>query len=286
VTVTGGLADTICSIFRTSDGKRLDTRTGSSSVTLLPAWYANTAVALRIRKPGYYPLESGFTLTERTASIPVSQIDSPISDTDPGTTGITITNHGASPVTWNSKQWSITITVTSGASAATIAQYLSWNTAQDAYDLVSGFHNTALPPMVISVGTNYETERGVLYGSAGATLKGVRVVDGSGNEVPGFARMQADDGTYYSPAASYTLTVSNIVTDSRILVRRTDTLAVIANQTVTTGSFTYTYTHTTDIPIEIVVRKGTTSPYYQEWKTTTTLSNSNNTQTANQILDE
>jgi hypothetical protein len=285
VSVTGGLAGSIYSIFRVSDGKRLDTRTGSGSVTLLPDWYANTTVMLRVRKPGYDPVTSEFTLTERVASIPVSQLDNAIPDTNPGAKAITITNHGASPVTWNSKQWSITVTVTDGSSAATIAQYLSWQTAQDDYNLLSGFHNTALPVMVIPVGTGYETARGVLYGSAGATLKGVRVVDGSGNEVPGFARMQADDGTYYSPAASYTLTVSNIVNDSRILVRRTDTLAVIANQTVTTGSFAYTYTHTVDIPIEIVVRKATSSPYYQEWRTTTTLSNSNNTQTANQLSD-
>lgn len=285
VTVTGGLSSSIYSIFRVSDGKRLDTRTGSTSVTLLPDWYANTSVMLRVRKPGYDAIESGFTLTERVASIPVSQLDNAIPDTNPGAKAITITNHGASPVTWNSKQWSITVTVTDGSTAATIAQYLSWQTAQDSYNLLSGFHNTALPPMVITAGTGYETARGVLYGSAGATLKGVRVVDGSGNEVPGFARMQADDGTYYSPAASYTLTVSNIVTDSRILVRRTDTLAVIANQAVTTGSFAYTYTHTVDIPIEIVVRKATSAPYYQEWRTTTTLSNSNNTQTANQLSD-
>lgn len=285
VTVINGLSSSVYSIFRVSDGKRLETRTGSASVTLIPDWYANTSVMLRVRKPGYDAIDLGFTLTERVASVPVSQLDNTIPDTNPGAKAITITNHGASPVTWNSKTWSITVTVTDGSSAATIAQYLSWQTAQDSYNLLSGFHNTALPVMVIPVGTGYETARGTLYGSAGASLKGVRVVDGSGNEVPGFARMQSDDGTYYSPAASYTLTVSNIVTDSRILVRRTDTLAVIANQAVTTGTFTYSYVHTSDIPIEIVVRKATASPYYQEWRTTTTLTNSNNSQTANQLSD-
>jgi ribonucleotide reductase beta subunit family protein with ferritin-like domain len=112
------------------------------------------------------------------------------------------------------------------------------------------------------------------------------VVDAGGNEVPGFARMQADDGTYYSPAASYTLTVGSIVNGSRILVRRTDTQAVIANQTVAGSSFAYSYTHTSDIPVEIVVRKATSAPFFQEWRTTTTLAASNNQQTANQPLDE
>jgi hypothetical protein len=215
----------------------------------------------------------------------VSQADNTIANTNPGTLGITVTNHGASPVTWNSKTWSMTVTVTDSSTAAQIAQWLSWHTAQDSFSLGGGFHNMAWPVMVIGVGTAFETARGTLFGSAGAALKGVRIVDGSGNEVPGFARMQADDGTYYSPAASYTLTVSNIVNNSRILVRRTDTLAVIANQAVTTGSFSYSYVHTSDIPIEIIVRKATAAPFYQEWKTTTTLTNSNNSQTANQLSD-
>jgi hypothetical protein len=285
-TITGSLANTRAAIFRNSDGVLLYTNSSTAPIYMYPDWYADTDCTLRTRLPGYNSLESVFTLKELGGSFPVSQIDNNIPNTNPGTKSITITNHGASPVTWNSKQWSITITVTDGSSAATVAQWISWNQAQDSYSFDSTRHNMAYHDMVIAVGSNYETARGTVFGSAGAALKGVRVVDGSDNEIPGFSRMQADDGTYYSPAASYTLTVSNIINNSRILVRRTDTSAVIANQVVTTGSFTYTYTHTTDIPIEIVVRKGTTSPYYQEWKTTTTLSNSNNTQTANQISDE
>ena len=283
--VTGSLADSRAAIFRNSDGALLYQASKTAPISLFCDWFADTAATLRVRKPGYNTIEYGFTLKELGGSFPVTQLDNAIPDTNPGSKAITITNHGASPVTWNSKQWSITITVTDGSSAATIAQWLSWNQAQDSFSFDSTRHNMAYHDMVVAVGTNYETARGIVFGSSGASLKGVRVVDGSGNEVPGFARMQADDGTYYSPAASYTLTVSNIVNDSRILVRRTDTLAVIANQAVTTGSFTYTYTHTTDIPIEIVVRKATASPYYQEWRTTTTLSNSNNSQTANQLSD-
>jgi hypothetical protein len=188
-------------------------------------------------------------------------------------------------VTWNGKQWSVTVTVPAGVSAPQVAQWLSWQTAQDAFTL-GDFHNMAWPVMVVAVGTALETQRGRLFGSAGAALKGVRVVDSSGAEVPGFARMQADDGSYYSPAASYTLAVSGIVPGSRILLRRTDTLAVLANQTVTGTTFSYTYTHTTDIPVDIVVRNATGSPAYQEWRTTTTLSASNNSQTANQQPDQ
>jgi hypothetical protein len=75
---------------------------------------------------------------------------------------------------------------------------------------------------VVAVGTNYETARGTVFGSAGAALKGVRVIDGSGNEIPGFARMQSDDGTYYQPAVTSTITVGNLVSGDRVLVARDD----------------------------------------------------------------
>jgi len=272
------------SIFRDSDGKLLDTQSHIIP-RLYAAWYADTAVTLRVRRPGWNEEESKFTLTENGAAFPLNQSDSVIADSDPGAKSITVTDHGASPVTWNGKQFSITVTVTDGSSAATVAQWLSWHTAQDSFSLGGGFHNTAWPVMVVGVGAALETSRGTLFGSAGAALKGVRVVDGSGNEIPGFARMQADDGTYYSPALSYTLTVSNIVSGSRLLLRRTDTNAVIDNVIVSSGTYTYNYIHTADIPVEIVVRKATSSPFYQEWRTTTTLTNSNNSQTANQLLD-
>ena len=219
----------LSAIFRASDGKLLDVQPHTLP-RLYPAWYADTSVTLRIRRPGWNEVENIFTLTELGGSFPLNQTDSVIADSNPGTRAITVTDHGASPVTWNGKTWSITVTVTDGSSAAQIAQWLSWHTAQDSFSLGGGFNNMAWPVMVVGVGTAFETARGTLFGSAGASLKGVRIVDGSGNEVPGFARMQADDGTYYSPAVSYTLTVSNIVNNSRILVRRTDTLAVISNQ--------------------------------------------------------
>jgi hypothetical protein len=277
---TGSMA----AIFRNSDGRLLEVEPHTLP-RLYPAWYADTTVTLRVRRPGWAEVETPFTLTEDGAAFPLNQTDTAIADTDPGAIGVTVTNHGASPVSWNGKQWSITVTVPAGVSAAQVAQFLSWQTAQDAFTL-GGFHNMAWPAMVVAVGTALETQRGTLFGSTGAALKGARVVDAGGNEVPGFARMQADDGTYYSPAASYTLTVGSIVNGSRILVRRTDTQAVIANQTVAGSSFAYSYTHTSDIPVEIVVRKATSAPFFQEWRTTTTLAASNNQQTANQPLDE
>jgi hypothetical protein len=284
VALSGVQSGSQSAIFRNNDGRLLDVRPSTQS-RLYPAWFADADVTLRVRRPGWAEVQTPFTLTEDGAAFPLNQVDTAIADTDPGALGITVTNHGASPVTWNGKQWSVTVTVPAGVSAPQVAQWLSWQTAQDAFTL-GDFHNMAWPVMVVAVGTALETQRGRLFGSAGAALKGVRVVDSSGAEVPGFARMQADDGSYYSPAASYTLAVSGIVPGSRILLRRTDTLAVLANQTVTGTTFSYTYTHTTDIPVDIVVRNATGSPAYQEWRTTTTLSASNNSQTANQQPDQ
>lgn len=85
---------------------------------------------------------------------------------------------------------------------------------------------------------------------------------------------------------SATLAVSNIVVGSRILLRRTDTQAILENQTVAGTSFSYAYLHTTNIPVEVVVRKATASPTYQEWRTTTTLVAAGVSLTANQQLDE
>jgi hypothetical protein len=85
---------------------------------------------------------------------------------------------------------------------------------------------------------------------------------------------------------SATFTISNIISGSRLLIRRTDTQFVLVNQAITGTSFTYVYLHTTNIPVEIVVRKATGSPTYQEWRTTATLTSSGGSATANQVLDE
>jgi len=280
--------DSLAAFFDNTSGelKYVASEVTTGQISLYPEYYSNAASTIRIRKVGYEVIQLNTTQLIYGETFPIQQAENGIATTTPTATGISVTNHGASPVTWEGKTWSISIVVTDSSSAATIAQYIQYYLGQNSYSLDSTLHNMAYHDMVIPTSTGYETARGQVFGSAGATLKGVRVVDGSGNEIAGFARMQADDGSYYSPAAAYTLTVSNIVSGSRLLLRRTDTLAVISNVTVTSGTFTYTYTHTSDIPVEIVVRKATTSPYYQEWSTTTTLSNSNNTQTANQLSDE
>lgn len=90
--------------------------------------------------------------------------------------------------------------------------------------------------------------------------------------------------TVSTPAT--TLTVAGIVNGSRILIRRTDTLAVLVNAVVSGTSYAYSYNYSTADPVEIVLRKATGSPTYKQYRTTATLTASNVTLTASQELDE
>jgi len=123
--------------------------------------------------------------------------------------GITVTDHGASPVAWNSKSWSITVTVDK-------ATYPSRTAAQVFAHIKSGIAKTATWNGKVGLlwhvimeedGAGYTTQRGK-SGGAGASLKGVRIIDQAGNPLPGVTTMTADDGTTFTPAVAVTLTVT------------------------------------------------------------------------------
>jgi hypothetical protein len=119
----------------------------------------------------------------------------------------------------------------------------------------------------------------------------VTLVNTSGGAVtvqlqPGVTFVNSGPNITVDNAVSATFTVSGIVAGSRLLIRRTDTRAVLVNEVVAGTSRAYNYTYTTNIPVEIVVRKSTASPTYQEWRTTATLASSGGAVTVNQQLDE
>ena len=89
----------------------------------------------------------------------------------------------------------------------------------------------------------------------------------------------------FDKATSATFTVTNMVSGSRLLIRRTDTQAVLYNDIPGT-SYAYGYSVAGSIPIEAIVRKATSAPYYQEWRTTATLSGTDASVPANQASDE
>lgn len=151
---------------------------------------------------------------------------------DPGITGVSITDHGASPVSWNGKSWSITITDTGGNTGEAIHRWLNYNKSLDA--TFQGFEPFNLFDMVVDAGSTYETRRGDLIGSAGASIKGVRVVDGSGDPHPFFTRFQADDGSYYTPPQAITLSAPNL-TAGRVQLYNVTTDTEIENTTISSG---------------------------------------------------
>jgi hypothetical protein len=130
------------------------------------------------------------------------------------------------------------------------------------------------------------------YDLRGAAISGtLTVANTSGGAVtvqvqPGVTVVNSGPSITVDNAVSATFTVSGMIAGSRLLIRRTDTQAVLVNEVVVGTSRAYTYTHTANIPVEIVVRKATGSPAYQEWRTTATLTSSGGAVAANQQLDE
>lgn len=256
----------------------------------------------RVRRYGFDELEYAVTETPYSLGtagvaynvtfggpqLQVARMTLPAQATADAVSGIAVTDHGASPVTWNSKVWSITITAdTSVNPNLTAALIWAHVKSQIAKTATWGGKNGLLWHVLIDenpTGVGYISQRG-RSGGAGATLKGVRVIDQNGNPFFGFAYMTADDGTTYTVPVSATLAISGIVAGSRLLIRRTDTQAVLLNSSVAGTSVNYSYTYTADIPVEIVIRKATASPFYQEWRTTSTLTATGGLLTANQILD-
>jgi hypothetical protein len=117
--------------------------------------------------------------------------------------------------------------------------------------------------MVIPAGTGYETVRGTLFGSTGAALKGVRVIDGSGNPVIGFSRMQSDDGTYYQEQEYGEVIITNGTVGTRLQIYDTTNNTELYNDIPASFPFTYTdYTlpvPTRDIRVRAMYVSGATA---------------------------
>jgi hypothetical protein len=158
---------------------------------------------------------------------------------DPALT-LTVTDHGASPVTWNSKDFSITVTADAADSGENILRELNYNLSLDA--TYNGKDPFNWPEMVLEAGTAYETLRGITEGGTGAALKGVRVVDGSGNPHPDFTRMQADDGTYYTVPVTANIAITGIEAGSRLRIYNETTATETHNAVVAGTSYSQSYT--------------------------------------------
>lgn len=158
-----------------------------------------------------------------------------------GITGITITDHGASPVTWNGKTYSITITDSGTHSGQEILQYVRDLNQFNYHDLVQ------------ASGGSYVTVRGKLYGDTGAVLKGVRVLRGA-NRHPDFTSHMSDDGTAYIPPVMAAALISGIVAGSRLQIYNVTTATEMVNAINATTSYSLGYPNGTGYSAGDVVR--------------------------------
>lgn len=79
--------------------------------------------------------------------------------------------------------------------------------------------------------------------------------------------------------------VTSVVAGTRLLIKRTDTSAVIYNGIVTGTSFSQTF-DLIGVPISIELRKASAAPYYQPWLTTGTVTENGFIAVALQIRDD
>lgn len=86
------------------------------------------------------------------------------------------------------------------------------------------------------------------------------VILGTGGSISG--RYSDANGAVVSAA------ISNIVPGSQILIKRTDTSAVMVNTAVAGSLYSLNVQTAAAIPISVRVRKASSAPYYQEWSAT------------------
>lgn len=175
---------------------------------------------------------------------------------DPGVTGVTITNHGASPVSWDAgngaKNYSITIEDTGTHTAQEIHEWVNYALSLDA--TFGGTDPFNWPEMILDTGSSHETARGKVIGSAGAALKGVRVIRTGGTPHPDFSRFQADDGTYGQPLAVNTASVPNLLSGTRVRVYNETAAVELANTVIGGGGYSIALTQGVNYTAGDVIR--------------------------------
>lgn len=152
---------------------------------------------------------------------------------------LTITDHGAGPVTWNSKQFSITVLDSGANSGVNVLREINFNLSLDA--TFQGKDPFNWPEMVKELGSDFDTLRGITEGGVGVTLKGVRVIRTGDVPHPDFTRFQSDDGTFFTPAVTANAQVSNIINASRMRIFNQTTATETFNGVPGTG-FSLSYT--------------------------------------------
>jgi hypothetical protein len=153
----------------------------------------------------------------------------------------TITDHGASPVTWNGKDFSLTITDSADTNSGTnLFRWLSYNKGLNG--TFQGKDSFNWHQMIETNGNSLKTVNGKIYGDVGSTLKGVRVVKADGTTPhPDFNLFTADDGTTYAPPVISYITAPNISAGSRVQLYNVTTATEIQNLALSGTGYSYQY---------------------------------------------
>jgi len=151
---------------------------------------------------------------------------------------------------WNGKNFRITIVDTDpvGYTGAEIHHIVNFVLAYGTD--IDGIPVFDWSDMVFEDGDKYKTSR-IKILSKGEDL-GIKVVTSDGvTPHPGFSKFQSNDGTYYVPEVSSTLTITGIqnLSDVVILAAGTDTVLDDVDQGGTTFAYVYSGTPTVDIGI-------------------------------------
>jgi len=252
-------------------------------------------MVLKIQEDGYDQADSDLvnifgTLEDQFYVTGLLPLSNGLTTGDPSVTGVTITDHGASPVTWNGKSFSITITDSATAHTGTeIMRWIRYNLSlggtfqgKDAFN----WHD-----LVQIDGSKFKTVRGEIYGDIGATIKGVRVVQNDGTTAHlDFSKFEADDGTFYVPPVILPATISSLVAGSRVQVYNVTTSTEVFNDIVagTTYSVNYTegvdYTAGDTVRIRVAYVSGTTAK--EGWNTNVIATSSGWSTVAAQVDDD
>lgn len=212
-------------------------------------------LVLKVQESGYDQIESDAialygNLEDQLYVVGLAPTANGVATGDPALT-ITITDHGASPVTWNGKDFSITIIDNATPSTGTnIMRELRHNfEAGGTYQGKDGFN---WHDLVQTNGSDFKTVRGSIYGDVGATLKGVRVVQNDGSTAhTDFTLFTADDGTTYAPPPAATITVGPFTSGSRVQLYDTANSAELFNDIVAATSKVYSETYSVDRTIRV-----------------------------------
>lgn len=258
-TLTGGISGSSLSVFDDTTGLWLTSNLTAASFAGVP-WNADANVVARLSRPGYPLVETTQLLTEAGFDYAVAQTPwSVIPATDPGALNIEVLDYGASPITKGGKVFSASIRdVTDAYTDVQIANFINYNRSRD-WPALGAYRGQAWHDMLVENGASFETQRGRIFGSAGATLKGVVVLNGDGSIRTTISRHQADDGSYYVAPTYAAADITNLLAGTQIRVydmtTATETLNTLIAGTSWSDSYLDTTTYTAGDIIQVDIRK-------------------------------